>query len=223
MKSSVVIKSNPYGISLIFDTETDFEDLVRELCTKFAESRAFWGKASLCLSLQGRSFSDQEVSILVEAIEINSDITITLVEENNATKERQMLEHIDSFYFEKAFGHAKIIKGNVPKGQEVKSECSVLILGDIKAGATVTSDGCVIVLGSLEGRVHAGAAGNRKAFIVASELLADTVTIAGNEGTFAVRKKWQLRSTKPELMAVVLWHGELCCEPLKSGMVKHIS
>ena len=41
-KDSVVIKSSPYGLTLVLDREISFEQLVREICKKFATSRSFF-------------------------------------------------------------------------------------------------------------------------------------------------------------------------------------
>ncbi len=61
-------------------------------------------------------------------------------------------------------------KGNLRSGQVLESDKSIIFLGDIKPGAHLISKGNVIVLGSLRGNVFAGAAGNKKAFVVALDM-----------------------------------------------------
>ncbi len=220
MKGSIVIKSNPYGITLIVNKEQEFESLVREICAKFAESRAFWGSAKFNLTVEGAEFSDQELAVIVEAIEINSDISINLVEGTNGIKERQMLESEDKFYFEKAMEHAKIIKGNISKNEEFTCDSSLLILGDIKSGASVKAAGSIIVLGTVAGNICAGSKGNKNAFIIAGDFKTAEICIASVYGPVQVHKKWALRRTKQEMIAATLWRGEICCEPLGSGKIK---
>ncbi len=222
MKNSIVIKSNPYGITLFVNQEQEFEDLIREICTKFAESRSFWGQARFNLNVEGAEFTEKELAIIVEAIELNSDITIKLVEGKSGAKERQMLESVDRFYFEKATTHARIIKGDVPKKEDLESDTSLLVLGDVKPGASVTSKGSIIVLGTIYGEVHAGCDGDKGAFIIAGDIKAEQISIASTTGPVEVHKKWALRRTKQDILAATLWHGELICEPFSSGMVKHL-
>lgn len=83
-------------------------------------------------------------------------------QEKQKLKERvssQMAEDPGLFY-----------KGNLRSGQVLESDKSIIFLGDIKPGAHVISKGNVIVLGSLRGNVFAGAAGNKKAFVVALDM-----------------------------------------------------
>ena len=140
-KDSVVIKSSPYGLTLVLDREISFEQLVREICKKFATSRSFFGTATLVLSIEGRPVSAEEAAVIVEAIQLNSDITISLIEEDNELKNIEMKEKIDRFYYENIYENAKIIMGSVTKKDVVTSD------------AIVQAAGNVIVMGSLEGRL----------------------------------------------------------------------
>ena len=120
-KDSVVIKSSPYGLTLVLDREISFEQLVREICKKFATSRSFFGTATLVLSIEGRPVSAEEAAVIVEAIQLNSDITISLIEEDNELKNIEMKEKIDRFYYENIYENAKIIMGSVTKKDVVTS------------------------------------------------------------------------------------------------------
>ena len=60
-KDSVVIKSSPYGLTLVLDREISFEQLVRDICKKFATSRSFFGTVTLVLSIEGRPVSAKSI------------------------------------------------------------------------------------------------------------------------------------------------------------------
>ena len=79
MKDSLVIKSSPYGLTLYLNREIPFEDLVREVCIKFAGAKTFFGSATLALSFEGRELTTEEAAVLVEAVELNSDLRISMV------------------------------------------------------------------------------------------------------------------------------------------------
>lgn len=223
-KDSVVIKSSPYGLTLVLDREISFEQLVREICKKFATSRSFFGTATLVLSIEGRPVSAEEAAVIVEAIQLNSDITISLIEEDNELKNIEMKEKIDRFYYENIYENAKIIMGSVTKKDVVTSDGSIVILGDVKSKAIVQAAGNVIVMGSLEGSVYAGYPEDDKCYIAANQINAAHMQIGKVAGDVKVASKWSFRSRKNESepYAVVVWEQELLAEPLRSGLLKHL-
>lgn len=223
-KDSVVIKSSPYGLTLVLDREISFEQLVREICKKFATSRSFFGTATLVLSIEGRPVSAEEAAVIVEAIQLNSDITISLIEEDNELKNIEMKEKIDRFYYENIYENAKIIMGSVTKKDVVTSDGSIVILGDVKSKAIVQAAGNVIVMGSLEGSVYAGYPEDDKCYIAANQINAAHMQIGKVAGDVKVASKWAFRSRKSESepYAVVVWEQELLAEPLRSGLLKHL-
>ena len=223
-KDSVVIKSSPYGLTLVLDREISFEQLVREICKKFATSRSFFGTATLVLSIEGRPVSAEEAAVIVEAIQLNSDITISLIEEDNELKNIEMKEKIDRFYYENIYENAKIIMGSVTKKDVVTSDGSIVILGDVKSKAIVQAAGNVIVMGSLEGSVYAGYPEDDKCYIAANQINAAHMQIGKVAGDVKVASKWSFRSRKRESepYAVVVWEQELLAEPLRSGLLKHL-
>ena len=195
-KDSVVIKSSPYGLTLVLDREISFEQLVREICKKFATSRSFFGTATLVLSIEGRPVSAEEAAVIVEAIQLNSDITISLIEEDNELKNIEMKEKIDRFYYENIYENAKIIMGSVTKKDVVTSDGSIVILGDVKSKAIVQAAGNVIVMGSLEGSVYAGYPEDDKCYIAANQINAAHMQIGKVAGDVKVASKWSFRSRK---------------------------
>ncbi len=223
MKDSVTIKSNQYGITLILDSEIDFETLVRDICTKFAKNKDFFGECSFVLTIEGRSVTGEEACIIKEAIEINSKISILLIQENQELKDAEMMNRIDRFYYEKAYKNAKIIKRSVKNNEEIASDSSIIILGDVRPKARVKAVGNVIVFGTIEGDVIAGSKGDSKSYIVAEAVKASSVTIGDVSGAVELHKKWfQRKHSSSDSVAIVQWEHELLCEPLRSGILKHI-
>lgn len=222
--SSVVIKSNKYGITLLLDDEIDFETLITDICKKFAAAKDFFGKAELVLELQGREVSSFELSIIIEAIELNSDITIALVNEENDLYDKRMKDKIDKFYYESVFDNAKIIKGNVGKDEVIESDSGILVMGDVKQGAFLKAAGNIVVMGLLEGSVYAGCQGNEKAFVVANEINTDQIQISKYNGDIIYQEKWYQRTFKRNVLptVVVVWEKELLAEPMTSGILKQL-
>ena len=223
--SSVIIKSSKYGIKLILDEEVSFEELVKDICYKFANSRKFWGNSELIITLQGRELSPDETTCIVEAIELNSDVKVILIEDNNVIRDIRMKDKIDKYYADDIYVNAKIIKGSIKNKTKITSDSSIVILGDVKKGAKVEAKGNIIIIGTLEGEVYAGYPDDKSMYVVAQEFLTDVVTIGGITKEPKMHKKWYQRASKRESepLGVIVWNGnDLLIEPLKSGILKHI-
>ncbi len=74
--------------------------------------------------------------------------------------------------------NTKVFTGTVRSGQRVEFEGSVIVLGDVNAGSEVVAEQNITVLGDVRGLVHAGAKGNRSAFIVAKTINPTQLRIA---------------------------------------------
>ena len=63
-------------------------------------------------------------------------------------------------------------------GQAVETEGSVIVFGNVNPGAQITAGGSVDIRGTCRGVVHAGAAGDSTAFIIADHLMPTQIRIA---------------------------------------------
>lgn len=225
MGDSVILKSNKYGLTMQLDATIPFEDLVRAVCEKFATSKDFFGEATMVLETMGRELSGEEAMVIIQAIELNSNIKITLLHENNEYKDIRMKGQIDRFYTDEIFENAKIIRGSITKEDKIVSDSSVIILGDVKSKASISARGNIIILGSLDGRAHAGYPSNTGAYIVAGEINSDKVQIGSVSGAIKMQEKWSLRVRKntDEPIGITVWNGELLGEPISSGLLKRIN
>ena len=76
MKSSVVIKSNKSGMTVILAPEVPFEQLLQDIAIKFEESTKFWGSIQLTLTLAGRSLTPEQEFQIANMIMEHSQIEI---------------------------------------------------------------------------------------------------------------------------------------------------
>jgi septum site-determining protein MinC len=220
----VVLKSNKYGLSLQLDATIPFEELVREICKKFAQSADFFGECQMILETMGRELSTEEGLVIIQAIELNSKIKVILLNENNELKDTRMLDQVDRFYTDEIFENAKIIRGSIYKDDIVTSDSSVIVLGDVKSKATIQAKGNIIVMGSLLGTAYAGYPDNTGCYIVAGQLNSQNIHIGTVSGEVTVQEKWSLRVHKreEEPVGISVWNRELLAEPLSSGLLKRI-
>lgn len=221
MKHTCTIKSHPKGITLVLDPYTEFESLILDICEVFNETRDFFGEGELMLSTEGRALSSQELLVIIEAIELNSNIKIPLVMDDGEVSDVRMVGLHDRFYFDRVDTNAKIIRGNVEAGETVVSDTGLLIVGDIKKGGTAVAAGSVTVMGGLYGEVRAGEPDFDSAFVTCGKLGVDTVTIGGKKGNINVtyRGLLQKKLNAKEPVVIRLLHGYFHAEPMSSGLV----
>lgn len=166
-QQTVVIKSNKYGITLFLDKQVEFQKLLEEIAEKFKASAKFFENAQMALAFEGRSLSREEQMEVIRVIQDNSTLEILCVMEQDALKESYMKRALEERQQERSNNDGRFYKGTLRSGQVLESETSIIILGDVNPGATVVSKGNVVVLGALKGTIHAGAAGNERAFVAA--------------------------------------------------------
>lgn len=222
MKDSCVIKSNKYGLSLMLNPDISFEQLVTDVCRKFLNAKEFFGKAELVVSMSGRELSFEEEEVIIQAIELNSDIKVKLIQDNSEITERTMLGKLEKFYFKKNNENAKIIFGDVNKS--IHSDLSVLVLGNIMEGAEVNSKGNIIVYGKILGGAHAGAPGNDTQFILCHALESDDISIGNHAEEVAIENSIfkRFKRAKADGIIIGVWDNGLVAEPLGNGLLQEI-
>lgn len=224
MKDSCVIKSSAHGINLILNPDIPFEDLVRDVCAKFAEARDFFGKVSFVIEFEGRELTGEEAAVLVEAVELNSDITIKLISEKSELKDRDMFGRIERFHYDRIFESAHIIMDSIASDENFHTDNSVVILGDIRDGGVVTAVGNIICYGSIYGEAHAGCEGNSDCYIVAGSYEGGDISIGDVSGHPEIKKKkmFQKKTSHADAVAICVWDGVLTSDPINLGILKDI-
>lgn len=221
MAEACVLKSTKYGICIVLDEEIGFDDLVTAVCKKFATAKNYFGKRSVVLEVRGRELSDAELSVVVEAIHLNSEIRIVYIDEGSDLKDVRMIDKIDRFYADNIFENAKIVKRSIKSNTTVSSDTSLIVIGDVKSKAKIVAAGNIIVIGELEGMAHAGFPENNNCYVVANTLTSNKIsigTISSNEIKSKKGLRFNKKSDEPE--AVVVFNNELYKEPVYSGILK---
>ncbi|SCW26748.1 septum site-determining protein MinC [Lachnospiraceae bacterium C10] len=212
MTEDVMIKSYSHGLLLVLNPKSPIEDVLTTICRKFAQGREFFGSADLVLSIEGRKLSDEETDAVVQAIELNSDVHISLISLKDKMWDTRAIGQKERFYFDKAAENAKIIPRSLHSAEKVVSDTGVLILGDVPEDATVEADGNLIVTGIIRGHALAGATIGESAYILAGGIEDAEVTIYKTSEAFRIKKKKRLLSNENEMILVQLIDGQLSCK-----------
>ena len=81
--TSVILKSNAYGLILILDPDLPYEELRLAVAGKFRDAARFFRNAQMALTFRGRKLSAEEEIDLITVIMNNSSIDIVcLVDED---------------------------------------------------------------------------------------------------------------------------------------------
>ncbi len=106
---------------------------------------------------------------------------------------------------------ALFIAKTIRSGTRIEYPGTVVVFGDVNPGAEIVAEGNVIVWGRVRGVIHAGAKGNRSAYICALDLSANQLRIADEVSAMLKPQK----DPKPEIASIneegklqaELWHS----------------
>ena len=139
MKDPVLIKSNRYGITIYFDPDMPYEELLLEVQKKFESSAHFFGHADMAVEFEGRTFTKEEEQLMAEVIQDAAKIQILcIIEKDTDTEEihRRMLDESLETLHER---DGRFYRGTLRGKEILESETSIVIVGDIEEGAIVAS------------------------------------------------------------------------------------
>ena len=179
MNQKVVIKSNKYGLIVHMDPEAEYKQILEELRTSFTESAKFFKDASMAITFEGRVLTKPQEEEIIDLITDIAHIHIVCIFDKNENTERLYKSVVEECLEDLPRREGQFYRGTLKKRQVLETEKSIIILGDVEFGATVVSRGNIVVLGTIRGTVHAGAAGNKNAFVVALAMKPQMLKIAG--------------------------------------------
>ena len=181
VKEPVLIKSNRYGITIYFDPDMPYEELLLEVRKKFKSSAHFFDHADMAVEFEGRTFTKEEEQLMAETIEDAAGIQILCIVEKNTDTEEIHKRMLDESLETIQRRDGQFYRGTLRGRQILESETSIVIVGDIEEGAVVASKQNVVVTGAIYGTVIAGAAGNYDAVIAASDMEPERLRIGDIE------------------------------------------
>lgn len=185
-EEKIKIKGENDGLMLEFPPDLSFLEIVEELSRKLDSGSGFFLRGTLVRVPRNR-FSKEELAELQELFRTHGLIcrlekpvpmrsaspvppspkpaaaSVSLQEAMQDAPELQRMLVID-----------KTLRG----GQAVETEGSVIVFGNVNPGAQITAGGSVDIRGTCRGLVHAGAAGDSTAFIIADHLMPTQIRIA---------------------------------------------
>ena len=176
----VEFKGSKKGIIVNIKRKATFDEIKNSIIDKLESSIGFFNGAKIC-SINCEYLSDIQIMMLKD--DISSKFDVEFIEEYNKkeitnfqTKYVTNLRSGENIEFDGDI----IVMTDMKSGSQVSATCNVVVMGDISSGARVVASGNVIVMGSVSGFIHAGAHGNKNAYVVAGNLNPKVLQIAGN-------------------------------------------
>ena len=202
MSELVTIKSSHSGIELRLNANLPFPDLLKAVEEKFRQSADFFKNAKMAVSFSGRTLSISEEEQLIQVITQTTNLEIICIIDHDERKELIYKRAVAQCLSEREKSDGQFYCGTLKRRQLLESESSIVILGDVEFGAKVVAKGNIIILGTLYGSVHAGAAGDRNAFIIALSMQPQRLVIGDIEAKRQLIYQDSLSINGPQIAVV---------------------
>lgn len=183
----IVFKGNSEGLVIVIPEEYSFEKAKTEIEDKVKSAARFFKGAIIKVTYRGINLTIQEEEEIKAVLDKKSGAIIESLTKEDESKNKPLIANSISkaalptrknFFSGGDEEPCKFVRSTIRSGTRIEFDGSVVILGDVNPGGEIIASGNVIVLGTLRGMVHAGAQGNREAFIYALNLKPTQIRIA---------------------------------------------
>ena len=221
MKDNILIKKFPNGIRLYLNPELDFEDLLKEIASKFSQSRQFFRDARVALAFDGRELSDEEERRVITTIQLNSDIDVLCIIGKNEDTDRNFVKAIQKVDFQHTDNYGHFYRGTLKNNQKIELDSSVVILGDVYPGSCIVASKDIIILGGLYGEAYAGVGSEGTHYIVALEMSPERIKIGDFRYKPQEKHRWGI---KPKVQPKVAYvkDNHIVIEPITKDLLENL-
>lgn len=174
MNNCVSIVLGKEEITLKINEKAKEEEIEKCLEEKIPELKKLYQDEKTPIFVTGKVLKTKEMemvqSIIQKEIEVSIEFDSPKVLGLHGIK-KAFVEEIES-------SETKFHRGSLRSGKKIEFEGSLVIMGDVNRGAEIIAGENIVVLGILRGMAHAGAKGNKKAFVAANEIDVAQIRIA---------------------------------------------
>ncbi|MBQ9266729.1 MAG: hypothetical protein IJ217_00320 [Clostridia bacterium] len=174
MDTEVLFKRKEDSLTITLDKNADYKTIKEKIREILSASDDLFEDLETEIIIEGRRLLDEEEKELTSLIAEKTDLPVKF------DKPKQMgLASIDNiFNKDTSITNTKVYTGTLRSGQRIEFEGSIVVLGDVNSGSEVVAEENIVILGNLRGFAHAGAKGNRSAFIAANSITPTQIRIA---------------------------------------------
>ena len=182
-EDKIKIKGENGGLMLGFPNDMPVSEIMEELSKKLDSGTGFFLRGTL-VRVPRDYFSKEELAEVQELFRTHGlicrlakpepAVPLAAASERVQPADEAPQDAADAPDLQRMLIIDKTLRG----GQAVETEGSVIVFGNVNPGAQITAGGSVDVRGTCRGVVHAGAAGDSTAFIIADHLMPTQIRIA---------------------------------------------
>ncbi len=174
MNTEVLFEKKEKRLIITLNKVSNYKDIKNKMEQILEASNDLFDGVEAPLIVKGKRLQDHEEQEILEMIASKTKLEVVV------EKPKRMGPATINNIFNKdtTMTNAKIFTGTVRSGQRIEYEGTIILLGDVNAGSEVVAEQNIVVLGDIRGHVHAGAKGNRSAFIAANHIGATQLRIA---------------------------------------------
>lgn len=184
MDNSVILKGNPYGISVIINEGGEYKTIKDRVLSKFKDSEGFFKGASVGISFEGDVHLPDNYQLdLLNSIADNTCINVVCLIDRSQDTVCYYKDIVEAAGKEAGSDEYKdyctVIRDNIREENSVTSPLGIMVIGSVLPSGRVTSDNDVYIMGTASGTVTAGAPDNTSAVVYAGSFDNCDLTIGG--------------------------------------------
>ena len=178
------IELNLFKESTIIDIIDELIDkkeiIIEKILEIFNDKNNNYEANLVYIDIIGKVFNDNERSVIEKTLKVGMENLLSniIIEFVDSEKELGFFSIKELFEKDENISNTKYIKHSIRSGIREEYLGSVVLLGDLNSGGQLIASGNIIVFGTLRGLAHAGATGNKRAFVGAKEVENAQVRIA---------------------------------------------
>jgi septum site-determining protein MinC len=193
-QSQIRMKGTRKGLAVALE-EGEWQELLRELDTRFEQATAFFRGSQVHLTIGQRDISQAELQqfmdvltkyeIRLASLRTDSEVSAQTAQAlgvrlalpeagGDETGMRAPLEELSE---------GLLVRRTLRSGQSLQHLGHVVVIGDVNPGAEIIAGGDVVVWGRVRGMIHAGALGDNKAIVCALDLRPTQLRIGSHIAT----------------------------------------
>ena len=166
MNTEVLFEKKDKKLNITINKGSNYKDIKEKIKQILEASSDLFEDIEEPITIGGKRLQDNEEKEILDMFSKKTDLKV-IVER----PKRLGLATINNiFNKDNTTWNTKVFTGTVRSGQRIEFEGSIILLGDLNAGSEVVAEQNIVVLGDIRGYVHAGAKGNRSAFIAANSI-----------------------------------------------------
>lgn len=166
MNTEVLFEKKDNKLIITINKSSNYKEIKEKIYQVLEASNDLFETVEEPILIKGKRLQDSEEKEILNMISQKTNLKVVV----EKPKKLGLATINNIFNKDATISNSKVFIGTVRSGQRIEFEGTAIVLGDVNAGSEVVAEQNIVVLGNIRGYVHAGAKGNRSAFIAANKI-----------------------------------------------------